>query len=467
MNIVKNVVISLVVVITAIWIYDNVYRESPVDNTRFKQHSTEPHIEYVGNRQFIKAGNADLTHAASQALPAVVYVRSITDVSYDGWRTSYASSSGSGVIISPDGYIVTNKHLIENGSDIEVVLHDKRKFYAELVGTDEETDLALLKIEASDLPILEFANSDEIQVGQWVIAVGNPFKLHSTVTAGIVSAIARDLPQSGALHNHTAYIQTDAVVNKGNSGGALVNAAGKLIGINSAILTHSGQYEGYSFALPSNTVLKIVEDLQKYGIVHRGELGIEGITVNAELAYAKNLSTVRGIYVDNTLAHGAADVAGIKSGDIILKFNDSAVNTIAQLNQALSMHRPGDTVIIKIFRNQSYHKLKVILKNHLNTTTIESIPPSSTFSDIGIKVRNLNSGEKQKVKAGIKVISIREGSKIARTKMDPGFIITKVNDRDISDISSLKEALADLQGRIIIEGKYEDYEGAFWYVFYK
>lgn len=461
------IIIVLLISILSILLYDSFIKRNTVLIRDYAERpESAARLQAVDQKFTIQSGNTNLVKAASMATPAVVYLRSITSVEHNSWHTSYTASAGSGVIISPDGYIITNRHLIIRGGKIEVILNDRREYTAELIGTDSRTDLALLKIEATDLPTLDFGNSNNAQVGEWVIAVGNPFKLHSTVTAGIISAIARDIPFSETDSEVNSFIQTDAVVNQGNSGGALVNEEGKLIGINSAILTQSGSFEGYSFAIPSNVVLKIIEDIREFGAVHRGELGIKGISVNSDMARAKSLPTVSGVYVDETIPGGSADKAGIRGGDIIREFNGKEVETIAHLHQKLSTFRPGDTINLTVFRNKESFIARTILKNKLNTVDILPVLHSTIIDDPGFEVRNLSKEEKALVKKnGIKVISIISGSKIARTKMDPGFVITKVNNVPVNDIRQLEGLLKNQKGRVILEGVYEKYEGEFWYVF--
>lgn len=470
MKYINTVLISLGVTILGILLYHNtVTTEVKVqEESKIEQSSPAPYFQEVNQPLLIKSGNTNLVKAAAKSIPAVVYVRSITGVERDKWQTSYTSNSGSGVLISEDGFIITNRHLIASGDKIEIILNDRREYEAEIIGTDRSTDLALLKIEATDLPVLEFANSSKLKVGEWVIAVGNPFKLHSTVTAGIISAIARDIPFSGSDEIINSFIQTDAVVNKGNSGGALVDEEGYLIGINSAILTQSGRFEGYSFAIPSNLVLKVIEDLRQYGAVHRGELGIKGISINAELAQAKKLPAINGVYVDQTTHRGAADKAGIKSGDIITRLNSSEIHTLPQLYQKLATFRPGDVIQIQIYRNQQYKDLEVRLKNKTHTEDITTATRSTTLKDEGFELRNLSTAETENIGInGVKVLSVISGSAIARTKLEPGFIITHVNNEPVTNIQELQILLNSMDGRIILEGIYEKYEGEFWYVFSK
>ena len=260
--------------------------------------------------------------------------------------------SGSGVIIAANGYIVTNNHVIDKASKIEVVLDDKRKFDAELVGADPSTDLAVLKVEADNLPSVKYGNSDDVKVGQWVLAVGNPFNLNSTVTAGIISAKGRNINILRREDNMgiESFIQTDAVVNPGNSGGALVNLNGDLIGINSAIASHTGAFEGYAFAIPSSIASKVVDDLLKYKVVQRALLGVQIQEVDAELASEKKLNTLNGVYIQGLSKSSAAAEAGLKAGDIITEINGVAVNTSSQLQEQVARFRPGDKIKVSYMR---------------------------------------------------------------------------------------------------------------------
>ena len=280
--------------------------------------------------------------------------------------------SGSGVIIAANGYIVTNNHVIDKASKIEVVLDDKRKFEAELVGADPNTDLAVLKVKADNLPFVKYGNSDDVKVGQWVLAVGNPFNLNSTVTAGIISAKGRNIDILRRKDNMgiESFIQTDAVVNPGNSGGALVNLNGDLIGINSAIASHTGSFEGYAFAIPSSLASKVVDDLLKYKVVQRALLGVQIQEVDARLASEKKLSTLNGVYVQGLTEGSAASQAGLKMGDIITQINGVAVNTSSQLQEQVARFRPGDKIKVSYLRGNDTNTTEATLRNATGTTDV-------------------------------------------------------------------------------------------------
>ena len=277
---------------------------------------------------------------------------------------------GSGVIISNDGYIVTNNHVIDRADMIQVVLNDKRTYTAQLVGTDPTTDIALLKIEADSLPTITFGDSDMLKVGEWVLAVGNPFNLTSTVSAGIVSAKARNINILNAAMKIESFIQTDAAVNPGNSGGALVNTQGRLVGINTAIASETGSYAGYAFAVPTSIVQKVVEDLKQHGTVQRAILGVQIADITDRLAKDRNIHTLAGAYVNSVMELSAAHMAGITEGDIITHVNNSPIKTVAELQEQIGRHRPGDEITITLLRNNTSITLPVTLQNRQGTTEI-------------------------------------------------------------------------------------------------
>ncbi|SRR6056297_445715 len=406
--------------------------------------------------------------AASKATSSVVYIKTQTATSKESWQPSYTHSNGSGVIVSPDGYIVTNKHVIEGGEHIQIVLDDRRELSARLIGFDESTDLALLKVDGKELPYLQIGDSDALAVGEWVLAVGTPFRLQSTVTAGIVSAKARSLEIIEDPTGIESFIQTDAAVNPGNSGGALINTSGKLVGITTAILTFSGRSEGYSFAIPANLVKKVISDLREFGTVHRGILGIEASTVDFDLSQEMKLNEVRGVYIYRVNPESAAAEAGLTPGDVIWSLSGKPIYTLTDLTEKLGQYRPGDKIELVCIRNEKKIVRPLVLKNPFNTTDLVNIRSEGILKDIGFEVRNLIRSERETVEsAGVKVVSIYRGSLIERTKMDPGFIITHINDKPVQSSDELIAELQQLEGRIVLQGIYEKYEGPFWYVFNK
>lgn len=311
--------------------------------------------------------------AAEKVMPAVVHITSIKEHRarnyeeqrfYEFFGTPAPSKgTGSGVIISPKGYIVTNNHVINGANTVEVVLHDKRKFQAKVIGTDPSTDLAVLQIEAANLPVVAMTNSDEAKIGEWVLAVGNPFELTSTVTAGIISAKGRNINILGGRQSIESFIQTDAAVNPGNSGGALVNAKGELLGINTAIATPTGTFAGYSFAVPINLVKKVVQDLIDFGEVRRGFLGVMIQEVDDALAKKLNLSVPQGVYVQDLVPEGGAAEAGVKQGDVIVAVNGNSIKNVAELQEKIGSRNPGEAVSLTVVREGKNKDLMVKLKN--------------------------------------------------------------------------------------------------------
>ena len=361
---------------------------------------------------------------------------------------------GSGVVISPDGYIVTNNHVVEGASKIEVTFNDKHKRTATIIGNDPSTDLALIKVDAQDLEYLTFADSDKVRVGEWVLAVGNPFNLTSTVTAGIVSAKARNINILGDGSTIESFIQTDAAINPGNSGGALVNMDGDLVGINAAIASRTGSYEGYSFAIPSNIVKKVVEDFLQYGALQRAYIGVSIAEITEELARAKGIEVTSGVYVIDVHENGGAKSAGIKKDDIILSVNNITVNSNAQLIGVIGQYRPGDRVKVKLQRNGDIIEKEVTLKNLEGTEEMHRDTDSFYNEVLGIRAQALPSSLKSElgINYGLKIVEVKEG--IFKQKgITDDFIILSVNYQKVSSESDLKKALSsDRNGKTRIEG---------------
>ncbi|RZK22908.1 MAG: Do family serine endopeptidase [Hymenobacter sp.] len=376
--------------------------------------------------------------------------------------------SGSGVIIAANGYIVTNNHVIDKASKITVVLDDKRKFDAELVGADPSTDIAVLKVKADNLPFIKYGNSDEVKVGQWVLAVGNPFSLNSTVTAGIVSAKGRSI---GILARNQdmgieSFIQTDAVVNPGNSGGALVNTNGDLIGINSAISSHTGSFEGYAFAVPSAIVSKVVDDLLKYKVVQRALLGVRFQEVDARLASEKKLNTLNGVYVQSLVDRSAAAAAGLKVGDIITDINGIAVNTSAQMQEQVSRFRPGDKIKVGFLRGNEKQVVTATLFNASNTTAVvHEMPASASITYEGAKFAPVPARLQNElgVEGGAQITGVK-GSNFKETGMAEGFIITRIDKNPVrkpADVQNFLDQAKDNSGALV-EGVYPDGRKAYY-----
>ena len=366
-------------------------------------------------------------------------------------------ASGSGVIISDDGYIVTNNHVIDGATKIEVILNDKRSYEAELVGTDKNTDIALLRIGESNLPFLKLGNSDEVKVGQWVVAVGNPFNLNSTVTLGIVSAMGRNIDLLRSKGNKYAienFIQTDAAINPGNSGGALVNVAGELIGINTAIASETGSYAGYGFAVPVNLMKKVVNDIMKYGKVQRALLGVSIQEITQTLVEEKNLVDLKGVYVAEVVEKSAASKAGVEKGDVILKIDGEEVNSSSRLQEKVGKYRPGDEITITIRRKGAIKEMKATLLGEDGTAKLETAAKSTGTEFQGMKLENTSREERTKlnIKTGVKVSGLSSG--VFKTAGIPeGFVITHINNEPVYSAQGAVSVLKALKGSIVVEGK--------------
>jgi len=414
----------------------------------------------------------DLTFAAEKSIHSVVHIAT-QSVRGGGWSSGnpffdeffglgnqqpqLAQGFGSGVIISSDGYIITNNHVIEDAQNIKVILNDKREFEAKLIGADPSTDIALLKIDSKDLPILTYGDSNNLKLGEWVLAVGNPFNLTSTVTAGIVSALGRNLRINEDQYSIESFIQTDAAVNPGNSGGALVNQQGNLIGINTAIYGgRSGSYTGYSFAVPVTIVKKVIEDLKKYGEVQRALLGVNINDVNAEIAKELKLDKVEGVYVGGVPENGAAKNAGIKEKDVIIQVEGEPIKNTAQLQEKISQYRPGDAVKVVVIRDNEKKQFTVTLRNKNGDTEIVRDINSALgaeFVEVGEKEK-----EKLEINSGIKIKNLGKG-KLQELGIKEGFIITNVNGKTISEVNDFKREIENARGiRIMIEGIYPNGE---------
>ena len=364
-------------------------------------------------------------------------------------------ATGSGVIISEDGYIVTNNHVVADAEQIEVTLNDKRSFAAKIVGTDPSSDLAVLKIEMNKLPFLVYGNSDSLAIGEWVLAVGNPFNLTSTVTAGIVSAKARNINILGGGTSVESFIQTDAAVNPGNSGGALVNTRGELVGINAAIASNTGSYAGYSFAIPVNIVKKVVDDLLNYSEVQRAFIGIEIRDINSQFAEEKKLKDVAGVYVQGLTEKGAAADAGIQEGDIILKIENADINTTTQLLEIVGQHRPGDKITLTINRQNELKTITVILKNKNGDTGIIKKSKEDVISLLGATFSTITDQDKQnlRIQYGVKITDLKPG-KLSSAGIRKGFIILSIDKKPIRNTDDIKQTLEGKTGGVLIEGIY-------------
>ncbi len=408
--------------------------------------------------------NLDFTYAAERTVHAVVHVKTVTEQTRHLRNPLYEFfygdqyyrnpqpmlGFGSGVITSSDGYIITNNHVIENSDEIEVVLNDKRTFEAVVVGADPSTDLALLKIKAKDLIFVPYGNSDELRLGEWVLAVGNPFNLTSTVTAGIVSAKGRNL---GILPDDEfrieSFIQTDAALNRGNSGGALVNTKGELVGINAAIISPNGGYAGNSFAIPVTIVKKVIEDLKEFGEVQRAILGVTIQDVTDELVKEKKLDKIEGVYINGLRENGAAIEAGIEVGDIIISINALKVNSTAELQEKIAKFRPKEKVKIIIKRKGKTKQFDVVLRNMQGNTGIIR----SADLVLGAKFEELDKDviDRYRISGGVKIVDVGNGP-LKELGLRKGYIITGINDKKVDKVDDIKNNLGGGRALYSIEG---------------
>jgi len=442
------------------------------------------------------AGEVDFTQAAAAVTPAVVYIRTTytSTQSNDeqdqlqqmfgqmfgqrGQRMQQAPqmASGSGVIISPDGYIVTNNHVVEKADKIDITTNDHRHFKAKVIGTDPNTDLALIKIDATNLPIVKLGNSDDARVGEWVLAVGNPFNLTSTVTAGIVSAKGRGIGIIGTQDDEQqqnpfaptrrqqnppqarkgieSFIQTDAAINPGNSGGALVNTKGELIGINSAIASHTGSYEGYGFAIPINLAKKVLNDIKEYGSVKRGMVGVQFHELSQDAADELKIDRNTGLYVDDVVAGSGAEQAGIKKGDIITKVAGANAYSSSDLEEPVGRLQPGDKINLTVLRDGSEKSLSVTLKADVPAEHVAAAPKSAEelYNKLGASFAPLTQAQKAKlrVNGGVMVTQVRRGGMFADFDMPVGSVITGINNQPINSVGDIDKAITNIHNGIII-----------------
>jgi len=373
--------------------------------------------------------------------------------------------SGSGVIISPDGYIATNNHVVADAENLEVVLNDMQTYQAEIIGVDPTTDIALIKIDATNLPTVKFADSDKLRIGEWVVAVGNPFSLTSTVTAGIVSAKGRSIDivrRTGGELAIESFIQTDAVVNPGNSGGALVDINGDLVGINTAISSPTGVFAGYSFAVPSAIVSKVVKDLREFGVVQRGLLGARIIELNTAFAEEKGIDRDNGVYVNEVTENSAAEEAGLQAGDVMTAVDGVPTLRNSELLEQLGRRRPGDDVVITFERGGNERQATARLKNSEgNTEAVLPKPVPEVVSDLGAEFVDVDEtvAEELKISGGVQIVDIKSGLLDAQTKLRPGFIITHVDDRRVTNLKDFNKIMSRANGAVGIEGVYPDNPG--------
>lgn len=429
----------------------------------------------------------DFTAVAEKVTPAVVHIKSTqkgntSQPKYnDPFRDFFgprnygpSQSSGSGVIVNGSGYIVTNNHVVQDADVVEVTLFDNRTFKAEVIGTDPDTDLAVVKINQSNLPYLSFVDSDQSKVGEWVLAVGNPFNLNSTVTAGIISAKGRniDIINRNNGEGNTAiesFIQTDAAINPGNSGGALVNMSGGLLGINTAIASPTGAYSGYGFAVPSNIVSKIVEDLIKYGTVQRGWLGVTITSVNSQLVKQYDLEVSEGALINGFAEKSSAKEAGLKEYDVVIKIDNASIKTSAALIEMVGRHRPGDRLMITVNRKGKELTIPVVLKNREGDVSVVKPEDKPVYASLGVVLEDLDSKilKQLELTNGVRVKSLGNGKLSKYTDIREGFIITKVNDIPVKSVNEFNEIIKKKKPGelVILTGTYEDFPREFNYAF--
>tara|TARA_R110002096_G_scaffold74101_1_gene175550 strand:+ start:92731 stop:94179 length:1449 start_codon:yes stop_codon:yes gene_type:complete len=466
-NITKIFLISILGGVITLSLY-KVFFEEPVVQTIINEPST-PSIQ-TNSKSFSPFAETSFTAAAEKTVNSVVHVKTAVEarlrqpsspLEYFFGRPNGNSQgkiqlgSGSGVIVSKDGYIVTNNHVIDGAQEISITLNDGREFNASLIGKDPTTDIALLKIEGEGLPYLTFSNSDDVKLGEWVLAVGNPFNLTSTVTAGIISAKSRNIGIIEERSAIEAFLQTDAAVNPGNSGGALVNTKGDLIGINSAISTHTGSFEGYSFAVPSNIVKKVVEDLLEFGTVQRAFIGVNISDISAQIAERLDLKETVGVYVGGVTENGAAEVAGIKTGDVIVSIDNKQVKKSSELQELIGRKRPGDKIEVKVNREGDLQKFDIVLRNINGNTDAIKRNDTKFISSLGGRFKSLSKIEKARlgITYGIRVTEIQSGI-LAELGIPKNFIITKINKNKLSQVEDINEAVKGLKSKdpVVLEG---------------
>ncbi len=441
----------------------------------------------------------DLTYAAEKALPSVVHIKYVqnskvktVDVQSDPFsdffsdpfggffgrgnggtqkrqvQTPKKTATGSGVIIEADGYIVTNNHVVDGADELTVTLSDNKEYSARIIGTDKTTDLALIKIDGKNLPAITIANSENIKVGEWVLAIGNPLGLNNTVTAGIVSAKARSLGANGV----ESFIQTDAAINSGNSGGALVNTNGELVGINAMLYSQTGSYNGYGFAIPTTIMQKVVSDLKQYGTVQRALIGIQGSDVKNYVDMQKDqgkeidLGTMEGIYVAKVMEDGAAAEAGIKEGDVIIAADNQKVTKMAELQEIIAKKRPGDKIELSYLHEKKKHTASVTLKNEQGSTKVMK---NKDLDVLGANFREVTEAQKAQlnISYGLEVLKVNKG-KLSDCGIAKGFIIMNVNDEKMQTIDDLqqvvKETSTSKEPVLIIKGMYPTGKKAYFAV---
>lgn len=463
----KNVIGVIVAALTGAIVSVGTYAYLDKKNgTIVEQVYTAP-VQRVNYPMAAPEGSVNFVEAANNSIHSVVHIKtkvvrsgvSSANPFYQfffdrGMQPQVQQGSGSGVIISGDGYILTNNHVVNNADEVEVVLDDQRSYNAQVLGTDPNTDLALLKIDEEGLAYIPYGNSEDVQVGEWVLAVGNPFNLNSTVTAGIVSAKGRNINILREELAIESFIQTDAAVNPGNSGGALVNTRGELIGINTAIASTTGSYAGYSFAVPVNIARKVVDDILEFGTVQRAFIGVSIRDLNGKMASEKGLSVSEGAYVNGLSKDGAAHDAGIREGDIIVAVNGLKVKNVPELQEKIGEYRPGDVAQITVLRDDELRKFDVELRNRNGDTELIS-KEADLMVQFGADLQPLSSEQLTKLglRSGLQVRNLSNG-KLKGAGIKEGFIITRVDRKPVQSAADVMSALSKKDGGVLIEGVY-------------
>jgi serine protease Do len=406
-------------------------------------------------------GEADFAEASARSTPSVVFIKTLSNTNYgrvswfelffEGRSSQQQVSTGSGVIYSKDGYIITNNHVIDNANRIQVI-HNKRAYEASVIGTDPGTDIAVLKVEENNLPNIELGSSRNLKVGEWVLAVGNPFNLTSTVTAGIVSAKGRDINILKSDIPIESFIQTDAAINPGNSGGALVNREGKLVGINTAILSRTGSYAGYGFAVPVDVVRKVTDDIIEYGEVQKAILGADILDITPEIADRLNISNRDGVVVNAVRKNGAAARINLQPGDIITAVGGEPVNSKSEFDEIIGYYSPGDKVTLSFSRNNKPQQEKVLLTNQLGTTSIITREVYES-EHLGAVFETLPEDEQEilGIPNGVRIAKINRGF-MQRLGIQEGFIVTAINKNSVKTPRELESLLKGMKGKVVIEG---------------
>lgn len=490
------VLISATTAVGSMWTYNkfvqkNTYYYQSNNNSKDTNKLPSNYVNFDGKNG---EGPVDFTAASATAIPATVHIKTKANVQATnnlprrspfsdlfgdgdspfedffgprGGRSFPQAASGTGVIISEDGFIVTNNHVITGAGEITVTLSNKKSFKAKLVAADPNSDLAVLKVEAKGLPFLLYGNSDDLKIGQWVLAIGYPLTLQTTVTAGIVSAKGRtlDINSRQGKSPIESFIQTDAAVNPGNSGGPLVTTDGKLVGINSAIASPTGSYAGYSFTIPVSIVKKIVADLMKFGTVQRAYLGIKYAPDNLsdEAKKQNGIKEGDGVFVTEIVKDGGAATAGIKEGDFITKINGSPINSSADLVGQIAIYRPGDKIKVNYVRDGKELTTDIVLKNATGTTDVVK---TSILDKLGADLETLNKKDaaEYNVKGGVRIKSIDEKGAFSKTRIEQGFVIIRVNGKEVLSVDDIRKELEKAgEGTIKIEGLYPGYEGVYPY----